>query len=475
MPKRISKKDIWNLPELRGRYLTIQALHDSSIKALPTDRIYILAEKHQITGKELSFAYDLLAGTIKMRAAIDNIIHKIADRNTKNIQPRLLTILRIGLYQLLFDDAVPDFAAVDTSCKLADVFGGKRQIDFVNAILRKVQKSIEERNVRLQSAEPEYTLPVDLNVGIRFNKKILPSIENIDSFLAKAYSYPKWIATRWYARFGLDLTKRIMTAGNLRPLFTLRANRLKLKAPDPAEELVLKLSKEGCRASKINNIFVKLIESQKPISTLQAFKEGLFQVQDITSSILVENLPIKEGTKILDLCAGLGTKTTQLAEKTAEKVSIYATDINIQKLQRLKENAERLALKSIKILKYEKALSGTYNNYFDIVILDVPCSNSGVFDRRPEARWRISPKSIDELSCKGLSLLETSLRLVKGKGSIIGFSSCSIEEEENQLVVREFMKRHPSKILFEGQNLPTIDTDLQRTFLTGGYWAAIEL
>ncbi len=470
--RRITRKQVWNEHGLNSRYLVVQALHDSSIKALPTERIHILANKHNISGQDFSFAYDLLCGVIKMRLTLDLLIQKLADRQPKTIQPRLLTILRMGIYQLLFDDSVPEFAAIDTSCKLTAIFGGKKQVGFVNAVLRTIQKHIADKETKIDDSQADYILPKTLSSGVKFDKKILPAIDNIDNFYSKAYSYPKWLVKKWFGRWNAETVKEIWVGGNFRPTIVVRANRVKFPT-NPAEMLIEYLKKENCEVVKVedSDCFVRFI-SGPPITKLDAFKEGLFQVQDVTSGALAENIKLKSGMRILDLCAGLGTKTTQIAEKLNDNAEIFATDTDRAKLEKLKENAQRLGLKSIKIINYDKVFSGKYDKSFDVIILDVPCTNTGVLDRRAEARWRISENDLKEFPKMSINLLEKALRLSKPDG-IIGFSTCSIEKEENQDVIEKFSKTYSCKILKQSEHLPKIDNSRGRTISTGGYWAVL--
>ena len=181
------------------------------------------------------------------------------------------------------------------------------------------------------------------------------------------------------------------------------------------------------------------------ITELPGFKEGLFTVQDITASLPVRLLNPQPEWTILDLCAAPGTKTTQLAELTEDSAKIIATDIDPQRLESVKENTTRLGITSVSILPYEELLTSkfsTLNPKFDCVLLDVPCSNTGVLAKRIEARYRVNPKVIKELTETQTELLAAAAKMLKPKGKIC-YSTCSIQKAENSRLVKDFLRQNP--------------------------------
>ncbi len=465
-------------PDLQGRFLAWKSLTDMSIKQLPTEKLAILARRYEISSNNRAFAKDLLSGTIKRKLAIDNIVEKIAKCKIKSIEPNLLAVLRLGVYQLIFDEDIPDFAAIDTSCRLAGVFAKRKQIGFVNAVLRSVQRAIAERNVKICELREDKKgigtdiLPIDIDRGIRFIREILPEFNsNPAKYLSVAYSYPQWLVQRWLKFWELETLKMILSAGNARVCFVFRPNRLKLPG-NSAEQLAEHLKREGCDVSIVGDCRYVLLKSAPAITKLSAYKEGLFQVQDTTAAMLVRNIKLDSKMKILDLCAGLGTKTTQIAEITDDEAEIFASDKNEEKLQILMRNAKRLGIKSIRSISVDELSSERYHRYFDVVILDVPCTNSGVFDRRPEARWRIRKGDFDLFGQASRELLETAQELVREDGQI-GFSTCSIDRRENEDVVKEFIKRNEYTIVKQESVLPVYDKEIRKTVMSGGYYCVL--
>jgi 16S rRNA (cytosine967-C5)-methyltransferase len=229
------------------------------------------------------------------------------------------------------------------------------------------------------------------------------------------------------------------------------------------------------RVSSIEHRESKMIKLKSPrvITELPGFKEGLFTVQDITASIPVRLLNPRPEWKILDLCAAPGTKTTQLAELTKDSARIIATDIGAQRLESVKENVTRLGITSVDVLPYEQLLNSEFsilNSKFDAVLLDVPCSNTGVLAKRIEARYRINPKSIEKLTQTQSGLLAAAAKMLNPDGKIC-YSTCSIQKAENSERIKDFLRQNPAfKLETELLTLPSAE-ELDRD---GGYAAIIK-
>jgi len=184
------------------------------------------------------------------------------------------------------------------------------------------------------------------------------------------------------------------------------------------------------------------VKSPRAITELPGFTEGLFTVQDICAAQPLRLLQPRPQWTILDLCAAPGTKTTQLAELTADKAKIIATDIDGERLKKVKENITRLGIKSVTVIEYEKLFENSKFPQFDAVLLDVPCSNTGVLAKRVEARYRIKPKAVKELDGIQGGLLKTAASIIKPQGKIC-YSTCSIQKCENSELVRGFLQKNP--------------------------------
>lgn len=387
-------------------------------------------------------ATDLVFGTLRNRRAIDTVIATFSGRPVKRIQSGLLNIIRIGTYELIYCPSTEQYAIVNEAVinaksargRLAPASGSAKQAGFVNAVLRQVGRHINNREVPLLGADVKRTLIADAVTGCQFDSDFLPDSEtHLSEYLSTVFSLPKWLLAGWLAEFGEELTMRICLASNRRPSVYIRPNRLRTTM----EALVEKLHTVEVGFEIIDDAGMIGIRSPHDVTQLPGFSEGLFTVQDIAASQSVKLLDPMAGWTILDLCAAPGTKTTQVAEVTGDSAKIIATDINNRRLEMVKENIVRLGINNITILPYDDVLNGP--SRFDCVLLDVPCSNTGVLARRIETRYRISSETINELARIQGELLETAAEMLK-PGGIICYSTCSIQKTENSEQIENFLK-----------------------------------
>jgi len=215
------------------------------------------------------------------------------------------------------------------------------------------------------------------------------------------------------------------------------------------------------------------LKSPQAVTQLPGFAEGLFTIQDIAASQPIRILKPQPGWTILDLCAAPGVKTTQLAEATGDSATIIATDIDAERLKKVKENTTRLGINSVNIVSYEEILNSKFqipNSKFDCVLLDVPCSNTGVLARRIEVRYRIKPKAIKKLTKTQSKLLATAAPMVKPHGKIC-YSTCSVQKDENSNLVRDFLQKNQNfELKSEKLTLPLADECFDHD---GGYMAIL--
>ena len=413
-------------------------------------------------------ATDLVFGTIRNRSAIDMVLAKLADCYIERIPSELLNIIRIGAYELIYCPATAEYSIVNEAVNNTKAIAGKKQAGFVNAVLRQIARHIQSRQIQLSAAEPQRTLPQTPSTGCEFDAIVLPELElSPADYFSSAFSLPKWLVADWLTEFGAEKTGQICLASNRKPSIYIRPNRLRTTISDLAEKFH--------RADidfKIVNESMFSIESPQAITQLAGFAEGLFTVQDITASQPVRFLqpqPAECGT-ILDLCAAPGTKTTQLAELADDKAKIIATDIDSKRLEKVKENTARLGISGVRIVAYknlEKIAAEV--GPFDCILLDVPCSNTGVLAKRPETRYRISTEAITELTKIQLRLLQTAETMIKPHGKIC-YSTCSIQQDENDRLIRKFLQRNCNfKLEYESLILPSAE----QPDCDGGYTAII--
>jgi 16S rRNA (cytosine967-C5)-methyltransferase len=387
---------------------------------------------------------DLVFGTIRNRAAIDMVIARLADCPVERIPAKLLNIIRIGAYELIYSPATAEYSIVNEAVENAKAIAGKKQTNFVNALLRQISRHITNRQIPLSQANPRKTLPQTPLTGCEFDTDILPEPETSPtSYFSTAFSLPKWLVANWLSEFGAEKTKRICFASNRRPSIYLRPNTLKTTTAHLSE----KFRQADIDFEILADETMLKIKSPRAVAQLPGFAEGFFTIQDITASQAVKALKPTADWTILDLCAAPGVKTTQLAELTNDSAKIIATDIDGDRLERVKENTARLGINSVRIVAYEELMANPKWQIengdkrwgpFDAVLLDVPCSNTGVLAKRIEARYRIKPKAKQKLIKVQSELLEAATTMIKPEGRI-AYSTCSIEATENSELVRDFL------------------------------------
>jgi len=412
-------------------------------------------------------ATDLVLGSIRNRPALDMVITKLADCPIKRIPAKLLNIIRIAAYELIYSPQTPDYSIVNEAVENAKAVAGKKQTAFVNAVLRQITRHLRNRQIPLSQADVQKTLPQSSSTGCEFDIDILPNPKDSPAnFLSAAFSLPKWLIKSWLDEYGSEPARQICYAGNRRPSIYIRPNTLKTTTQKLLEKLrtanidakevsFVIPAKAGIQEDSVTDNSMIKIKSPKAVTELPYFDKGEFSVQDITATRPLQLLQPKPDWIILDLCAAPGTKTTQLAELTGDKAKIIATDIDGKRLKKVKENIARLGINNVTVVEYENLFKNSkfsiLNSKFDAVLLDVPCSNTGVLAKRPEVRLRITPKTIAKLTKTQGELLEYAASMIKPNGKIC-YSTCSIQRAENGDVINAFIKQHPEFSL-EKENL----------------------
>jgi 16S rRNA (cytosine967-C5)-methyltransferase len=356
---------------------------------------------------------ELVYGITRWRATLDWLIaRKTGGRHQKHAMQNLL---RLGLYQIFWLDRVPNHAAVHVTVELAKHRGFGPQAGFVNAVLRGY----------LRDFEPTRALLVEL-------KQSQPAL---------GYSHPEWLVNRWLTRWGLGSTAELLAWNNTPPKTFARVNTLKISA----EKLLPLWRDENVEYDFVRrdwfeeNLLFEL-KSFPPLERLPSFRQGYFYIQDPSTLLAVRELDPQPGERVLDLCAAPGGKLTFIAQLMANHGLLVGHDIGQDRLRLLEENCARLGVTSaeLRLIPPSTPHSGLRSPPFDRVLVDAPCSNTGVMRRRVDLRWRISLKEIERLGAAQLELLRTAASLVK-PGGVLVYSTCSLEPEENAKVVEQFL------------------------------------
>lgn len=355
-------------------------------------------------------------GVLENKIYIDYMIRKLSDIRLKKIHENVLVILEIGIYNIHFLES-KDYATVD---KLVDLTKkkNKRSTGFVNAILREF---------------------------IRDEKEIATIYENDDiKSLSIRYSFPEEITRYIYDFYGMDYTKAYLRDADRVKNLAIRVNSLKANR----EELKNKLIDGGFKVAegKISNKSL-IVKNPAGLASSKLFKTGFFTIQQEASMKTVEVLDPKENTRILDLCAAPGTKTSYLAEYTKNTAKIVANDLAKSKNKLILENIERLGLENISLTNYDaSSFVEDFKDGFDYVLVDAPCSGLGVVGRKPEIRYNRNKETIVRLANLQREILENALKYVK-KGGFLVYSTCTIGPLEN---------RDNFKFLMDKENLELV-------------------
>ncbi len=397
-----------------------------------------LLKKELTKTEEKNRTTDLVTGCIRNRTAIDIVITKSSGRKIKNISPNLVNIIRIAAYELLYNPKTAEHAVINEAVELAKKRTNKKAAGFVNAVLRNIQRNIDIRDFQTDRLAASVLPTVDKR-AVKFKNDIYPHPEkNLKNYLSQGFSLPDWLIKIWLKNFKRTQVIDICRASNRKPDIYIRPNSLKTSP----EKLVTLLKEQSIDCLMIPEFEMIKILSSGDITSNDLFKKGFFTIQDPTAAIPAKLLSPLPETKILDLCAAPGTKTTQLAEITIDRADIYAADIDKNRLPLIEQNISRLDIKSVKIMTYEDIIEMAEEGpAFDFILLDVPCSNTGVLAKRPEVRHRITEKALEDLATKQKEILNLASKFLNPEGRLC-YSTCSIQPEENSLLIEDFLKQN---------------------------------
>lgn len=348
----------------------------------------------------------LVMGVVEKQTTLDYYISALAGANDKKIEPEVRTILRLGLYQLMFCDRIPAHAAVSETVELAP----RRATGFVNALLRNYMRR-----------GSDIALPADpiLNMSVK-------------------YGYPVPICQRLAADYGEVRTASILEAMNQPPMLTLRANTLRLSR----DELLSRLRDAGYEAAPTPLADTGVVLPTAPVVDMPGFEAGDFTVQDEASQLCIAALDARPGMKVIDVCSAPGSKSFGAAQQMENRGEILAFDLHESKLSLIEKGAARLGIDIIKVAAadgrhFDPALEGSA----DRIICDVPCSGYGVMAKKPEIRHK-HPDESARLPEIQLAILENCSRYLKA-GGVLVYSTCTLLRAENDGVVDKFLSFHP--------------------------------
>ena len=354
----------------------------------------------------------LVLGTLAWQGRLDYELAHLTGRKLTGIQPAALAIMRMGLFQLRFLDRIPQHAVVDTAVSLAKRIPEARKASgFVNAVMRRATRE---------------TAP-------------MPARErNEKSFLAVAYSHPRWMVERFVDWFGVANAERLMTANNNAAPNAIRLNL----ARGSRAEIVEKLRADSFEIGASGRAPETVVLDGAPHFESRAYREGLFHAQSEASQMAVRMLAIRAGATVVDCAAAPGGKATHLAELVGERGRVIAVDINLGGLRNARDLAHRLRHRNIDYVCADlTAAMPLAPASFDYVLLDAPCTGIGTLREHPEIKWRLKPTDPARMAAIQSRMLENAAALA-GHGGAVVYSVCSIAPEEGEGVVDAFLARH---------------------------------
>jgi len=364
-----------------------------------------------IDPKDEGLLTEIVYGTIQRKLTLDYYLQSFL-RPKQKMEPWVRMLLRMSIYQMVFLDRVPDHAIIHEAVEIAKQRGHKGIASFVNGVLRNVQRK----------GVPDTAL-----------------IENATKRLSIETSHPEWLVDRWVRLYGFEVTSDMCMANLAKKPLSVRVQPLKISRENAMELL----QEEGFKTSASTFSDQGIIIDQGNILKSKLFKEGYVTIQDQSSMLVAEMLQIQGGLKVLDACSAPGGKATHIAEKMQNQGEIRAHDLHKKKIKLIDEKAATLGLTNIVASQADaRNLQKIYQEEtFDRILVDAPCSGLGVIRGKPDIKYNKTEKDIQHLAAIQLDILETVAPLLKKDGLLL-YSTCTVDIEENEAVVKHFLKKH---------------------------------
>ncbi len=367
--------------------------------------------------RDTALIYALVYGVLRWRGRLDYILSRFSNTPRAKIDPPVLNILRLAMFQILYMDRIPDSAAVNTAVDLARTVAPPWVVRFVNGVLRNVVR--QGRSVRVPDPETD---PV--------------------AAISAETAFPDWLVDRWVARFGPRDTRELCTAVNEVPPVTLRTHTLRTDRSTLMDQLEGAAEKRTRTSRAPGGIALHGLRSA--VFDLPGYAEGHFGVQDEAAQLVAYLVAPRPGERILDACAGLGGKTGHLAQLMDNRGELLALDRDGSKLERLEAEMNRLGIDMVAIRteNLEGPPDPDVLGTFDRVLVDAPCSGLGVLRRNPDGKWRTGPEDPARHQQRQVRFLDHLAPLVKPGGRMV-YAVCSVEPEETDAVWAAFINAHP--------------------------------
>ena len=358
-----------------------------------------------LDNRDRRFARELVYGTLRRRAWLDALFQDRVRGGLGRLDDAVLDLLRLGAYQLRHMRSVPPYAAIGQTVEQVKKRAGVGAARLTNAVLRRLDREGDAANITMPSD------PIDA--------------------LAIVESHPRWLVARWVARWGADETRVLLQANNAEAPLVAR--------PVHAVREQVEASLEAAGIAVADAPLVDSILLDGPVASLTslgAFRQGLFHLQDPASTLVTMYAAFPEGARAADLCAAPGGKSVELARRAS---AVFASDVSFARLRRVVENRERLDLPNI--VAYVADARKPALRQADAVLIDAPCTGTGTFRRHPDARWRLKPSDLAVMPAMQREILRSAAAIV-APGGLLVYSTCSLETEENDAQIERFLAEH---------------------------------
>lgn len=374
-----------------------------------------------LISEDKALLYKIVHGVVRWMGRLDWILNGFYKGQFSKAIPNLKNGLRVALYQILFLDKVPDYAAVNEAVEFVKKLQGQKPADLTNAILRNIIKN--KNNIRYPNPD-----------------------EDLPGYLTAYYSHPSWMVKRYLKRFDRENVEKLLAFNNEKPFLTLKVNNLKV-SQDEFKELLKSVNLDFYQSKYLPEFFV--LKNLSNITSWEYFGKGYFNIQDESAGLACRLLDVEPGMRVLDMCSAPGGKSAYLAGLMHNEGEIIAIDRYESRLKILRKNMDRLGVTCVKTVETD-ALD--YNDgKFDRVLADVSCSGSGTLRKKPDIKWKHDLLDLRKMSVLQSRLIEKASTLVKDGGYLV-YSTCSIEPEENFEIVNKFLQKHPEFKLMDISN-----------------------
>ncbi len=391
-------------PIAPARALAFETIRETFERGAHTERAFRAgAERLGLDGRERAQAQRLAYGAVQRRGTADAAIERLAGRPTRRLDPPVLAALRLGLYELLFADGTPDHAAVDQAVELAKRAGAAHASGLVNAVLRRAAR---------ERAELAAALLED---------------DSTPAKAAVAHSAPEWLAAMWWEELDPDAARSLLASCNEPAQVAMRVD---------GETALSKLREAGVDAAPVTGGWplalpeTIVIEGRTGDTVPALVEAGALTPQSRGSAAVVEVLDPREGEHVLDLCAGPGIKTGQIAARMGDRGEVISVELDPARAGEVADQARRLGLRAVTVIEADAAALEMAPG-FDRVLLDAPCSDLGALASRPDARWRKSPRTIERLVEVQHRALLGAARALR-PGGVLVYATCTISRRENE-------------------------------------------